>query len=486
MIRLSKNCFSRDYGPYVVLNNALNKSDRVFDLSGQAFMAEISRIPQQESLIIESLKKRFVGVTHEELKQDFNEFTQELVESGFLVQGDTQDELMQRDPCFSYSLENPHTTVDLAMHTENKNEPSTQDVLGAYFLQHPHIVAFHLDVTSFCNERCQHCYLPNERLLKHIDTKLALNVLDQLVSMKTYSVTLSGGECLLHPDFELILRHARANDFNVSILSNLTTLDDRFVSLFKEMNLALVQVSLYSLKPDEHDSITRVPGSHTKTLAAIEKLFIADVPVQISCPVMKINQHSYQSVMNWAYQHRMKAYTDFIMMARSDKTVSNLDYRLSIAETEFLLRGMVEYDLEYRSLVDTGTPPETPEERAKRPVCGVGIDSLCLNADGNYYPCSGFQGFPLGSAEEVSVREVWETSPAILKLRNLTGADFPKCIHCIARSYCSMCLVRNFNVNDGNMFKVSQLFCDVAFLNKRIVEEKWAKKLQLKGAINRA
>ena len=44
-------------------------------------------------------------------------------------------------------------------------------------------------------------------------------------------------------------------------------------------------------------------------------------------------------------------------------------------------------------------------------------------------------------------------------------------MECEAQDYCAMCLVRNFNESGGDMFKINQHFCDVAFLNKRIVEE---------------
>ena len=34
-----------------------------------------------------------------------------------------------------------------------------------------------------------------------------------------------------------------------------------------------------------------------------------------------------------------------------------------------------------------------------------------------------------------------------------------------------MCLVRNYNESNGDMFKINKHFCEVAFLNKKIVEE---------------
>ena len=44
------------------------------------------------------------------------------------------------------------------------------------------------------------------------------------------------------------------------------------------------------------------------------------------------------------------------------------------------------------------------------------------------------------------------------------------CITCEAKEYCDMCMVRNFNESNGDMFKINKHFCDVAFLNKKIIE----------------
>ena len=66
-------------------------------------------------------------------------------------------------------------------------------------------------------------------------------------------------------------------------------------------------------------------------------------------------------------------------------------------------------------------------------------------------------------------------SEKIKELRKITQASFPKCLKCEARNYCAMCLVRNFNESGGDMFKINEHFCKVAFLNKKVVEEYFAK-----------
>ena len=71
----------------------------------------------------------------------------------------------------------------------------------------------------------------------------------------------------------------------------------------------------------------------------------------------------------------------------------------------------------------------------------------------------------------INTKQIWNESEAFSKLRNITHGDFPQCLKCEARNYCSMCIQRNFNENNGDMFKISKHFCEVAFLTKRLHKE---------------
>jgi radical SAM protein with 4Fe4S-binding SPASM domain len=113
----------------------------------------------------------------------------------------------------------------------------------------------------------------------------------------------------------------------------------------------------------------------------------------------------------------------------------------------------------------------SPEEWKKRKACGACVNSMCLSPTGDYYPCPGFAGVPLGNCYKQSLREVWEKSPATLKIRGVTNACFDGCAECEDRDYCSTCLCRNFN-ETGDMFKPAEHFCKVAAINHEIVDEK--------------
>jgi radical SAM protein with 4Fe4S-binding SPASM domain len=289
-------------------------------------------------------------------------------------------------------------------------------------------------------------------------------------------VTLSGGEVFMHKDIIRIMQYCREKDMMISVLSNLIALRDEQIPFIKEVNISLLQTSLYSMNPEIHDTITTVKGSFVKTKAAIEKLVAADIPVQISCPVMKANCKGYADVLQYAQSLRCKAQTDYIMMAQSNFDTQNLANRISLEETETLLRDILEWDRDYKEQTLKQRPITeeiafNPERFARQPLCGAGINDCCITENGDVYPCAGWQAMVCGNVYKQSLREIWENSSQLAQVRAVTQGDFPECLKCEARNYCAMCLVRNYNESNGDMFKINKHFCDVAFLNKKIVEE---------------
>lgn len=474
-IRQTKDSFIRTFGTIGYITNQLTKHDLNFNETGADFLKQISREPKEIDLIVQELLPLYHDVSFEELKADFIEFVMDLETSGFLITGNTVEEINLKEPSFSYQMANPKTAL------YDFSNPDKKDVLtesSEFFYEEfhkaPQIFGLQIEVTSRCNERCIHCYIPNQKKDEGSDMELSLimRVLDEAKEMGTLQVTLSGGELFMHKEIAEILRHARKKDFSISILSNLALLKDEHISVIKEINPSLVQVSLYSMKAEEHDAITLVKGSFKKTKNAIEKLVAAEIPVQISCPVMKLNRKSYKDVLIYANKLRTKAYTDFIMMAQADHDVNNLAQRISLNETAELLTDMLEFDKDYLETTLQQEPKSFDIEKYKKsPVCGVGVDNICVTANGDYYPCAGWQGMILGNAYKQSLKDIWENSEQIKQLRTITHASFPECVVCDAKDYCATCLVRNYNENNGDMFKITKHFCDVAFLNKKMVED---------------
>lgn len=485
LIRQSRNTFIRTTKRYGYITNQLTRHDRCYDDFGADLLREISREPQSVDEIVNRLLKIYEGVDFETLKADFMEFADSLAKDRFLVIGETEEDLNSKDMDFTYGVDNPKTlTESYYQPTDEHITENTQDFFLEEVQGRPHIVSLQFELSSRCNERCIHCYIPNDKKNHGFDmpTAKVKSILDEFAAMGGIHVTLSGGEAFLHKDIIEIARYCREKDLKISILSNLISLKDEQIEELKKVNLSLVQVSLYSMDPEIHDFITTVKGSFVKTKAAIEKLVAADIPVQISCPLMKVNKIGYDKVLDYAKSLKIKAQTDYIMMARSDLDTENLANRLSLEETEEVLRNIIEHDIQYReqTLEQLSISDEIKfnlERFKKQPVCGVGYDNCCITANGDVYPCAGWQDYVLGNVYKQSLQEIWENSERVKNLRKITQESFPQCLECEARDYCARCLVRNYNESGGDMFAVNHHFCDVAFLNKRLVEEYRAKGL---------
>jgi len=64
----------------------------------------------------------------------------------------------------------------------------------------------------------------------------------------------------MNKDIAKMLRYSREKDLQISLLTNLIALNDEHVRVLKEVNVSMVQVSLYSMDLEKHDMITTVKG----------------------------------------------------------------------------------------------------------------------------------------------------------------------------------------------------------------------------------
>ena len=485
LLRQSKNTFIRTTDRYGYITNQLTRHDRTYDSNGADWLREISRTPKNVDDIVDHLMELYVDADREVLRADFTDFCQSLANDNFIVLGETEKELDDKDLTFSYMMDNPKTLAeDYTQHTDETVGENTQDFFLEEVQGRPLISNLQFELSSRCNERCIHCYIPNGKKDKWLDMPMAKvkSILDEFADMGGLHVTLSGGEAFLHKDLIPIAQYCREKDMMISILSNLISLKEEHIQPLQALNVSLIQASLYSMDPLIHDAITTVKGSFARTKWAIERLVQANIPVQISCPVMKANRHGYDKVLDYARSLKIKAQTDYIMMARADLDTENLANRLSLEETEELLKDILEHDWVYREDVLSQKPireeiAEDMERHKKQPVCGVGYDTCCITANGDVYACPGWQDYVLGNVYKQPLKTIWEDSERVKQLRKITNASFPQCLACEARDYCARCLVRNYNESGGDMFKINEHFCKVAFLNKRLVEEYRAKGL---------
>ena len=159
------------------------------------------------------------------------------------------------------------------------------------------------EVTHRCNLGCQHCYLTEGPVGRPRPTREELSldeirrVFDELAEAGTFFLTLSGGEVFMRRDFLSIVAHARSRGFSVTVFTTGTLLTPETAAELADLHPLSVEVSIYSARPEVHDRVTRIPGSHARSLRALRLLKECGVIILIKTPLMSLNSGEYRGIV---------------------------------------------------------------------------------------------------------------------------------------------------------------------------------------------
>lgn len=446
---------NRNYG-YHFKGDKRILGDRIVSESGSVILSCMAKRP----LLLEEITRRvaaeYVDVDLAILRDDIVSFLEPLVDAGFVL---SSGGVRNRQDMGQEKVSECVTT--------NK---STQAFFEEKFGEHPFPVSVHIEIISECNERCVHCYIPHKYKTQLMDPSLFYDVLDQCRDLNIQHVTISGGEPMLHRDFINFLKRCREYDMSVNVLSNLTLMNEEIVGEMKRNPLLGVQTSVYSVRNDIHNAITKSNDSLQKTLHSIITLIENNIPVQISCPIMKANLNCYREVKDWADKYNVLVGYDYTIIGQYDHGNRNLGCRLNYDEVKRFIKEELAMD---HALKDEMLK-EAMENRVKNQedyICSVCNSSICISPNGNVFPCAGWQGYVLGNICERQLSDIWYHSEKVFHLRNIKRKHFVNCDGCQQRDYCIVCMVRNANESPtGNPLEVSRYFCKVAEIKKSLVE----------------
>ena len=419
---------------------------------GAVMLSELGRTPKHIDSIVSNLMNIFRGVDYDTLRQDTEEFYHGFINDGFLLAG---VDITACNDCQIHIPENSSNSNNIT--SENTNNCAKDLFDPKDFLK-----SIHIEIASECNERCIHCYIPHEEKTKAISPELFYRLVEEGRELNIINVILSGGEPLLHKSIIPFLRKCRELDLSVNVLTNLTLLTDDVVNEMKMNPLISVQTSLYSIDPEIHDKITLKKGSCEKTKSGILRLISEGIPVQISCPIMKQNKESFYDVIQWGAKNNIGVVTEPVIFAAYDHSNNNLANRLEIDEMANVIDKMLPegYAKSMRQLAE-----EKENQKADYPICSICRFNICVSAEGNVFPCVGWQTNVIANLKHESIRDIWESSQKVQSLRQIKRSSFPKCIDCKDRGYCTVCMMSNSNENtNGDAFSIDEYHCRVASL----------------------
>lgn len=328
--------------------------------------------------------------------------------------------------------------------------------IGQFMADHRILYSLVLELTYRCNEKCVHCYLPQETRLPELSLQQIDTLMGEFVGMGGLQIQLTGGEALFRKDFIGILGLARKHRLVTSITTNLTLLNDDILNAIVELSPRSVGCSIYAGRPELHDAITLVKGSFDKSVRAIRLLRAAGIPVIAKSPLMKTTAPHWREIEALAKELDCEYQFDLSITAKNDGKLSPLAHRVEDREVLndiFSSRYYKLYVGDEPMSTMTGPSPEAS-------LCGAGASGLAVSPDGTIRPCIGLN-IALGQWPKNSLGEVWRESPFFAEFGAIKLRDISPCNTCPELAFCSRC-PGAWLAEHGDFRKPSLYTCELA------------------------
>lgn len=154
-------------------------------------------------------------------------------------------------------------------------------------LKAPLVIGF--QITGMCTLKCAYCYA-HKALKVFVPLVDVRRIADELIFLGLFSISIEGGEPLLHPRWFDIAEIFVSSEIEVAMLTNGTICDDdtieSLLELSKRPGSFSVQVSLDSVRP-EVNNLTR--GKSSEVYENIHRMVDAGLDLAIATVVHSVN-----------------------------------------------------------------------------------------------------------------------------------------------------------------------------------------------------
>ena len=273
----------------------------------------------------------------------------------------------------------------------------------------------YIELTSECNLRCLHCYNESGVLRNLINMKEYENILNSLPNGEDTTVTLSGGEPLLHPLIWEFVKKLDEKEFGRKLMiTNATLITPEIAKALKAHNLS-IQVSLNGSCPDTHDKLCG-KGNFDKTIKGLKYLLDAGLAerVLIRCMVSAFNITDVKKMIKMLAEQGIK-HIDLATLTLLGRGKKNIDKMYLLPKDKKAFIRNISSDEEILRYIENGINISFPDEFTG--VCPLIMDSIDgkeipltprIDSSGNVYLCQIFSGenYSIGNVYDETLSEI--------------------------------------------------------------------------------
>lgn len=313
------------------------------------------------------------------------------------------------------------------------------------------------NLTLRCPLKCPHCYSDSgeQEVVNPLSTTEAFLILDQIKTLGSPVVILSGGEPMMRADIFEIATYGTSIGLRMAMGTSGYLFDETTPYQLKESGIRSIAISIDSAYPVIHDSLRGSSGAFHRAVNAICACIREGMQVQINMTVITPDPKIVDQVVTLGKGLGVRDYQIFIPVPTGRSVEENY---LKYGAYEKLLQHLIS------SYADSGIslrPTCIPQFRRVAEEMGIsnptwgrgciaGISYCRIYANGDVTPCPYLPAIA-GNIRESSFSDIWTNAEVFAALRDFDRL-FGKCGSCEYKPICGGCWARAFS-RYGNITK---------------------------------
>jgi len=296
-----------------------------------------------------------------------------------------------------------------------------------------------------CNLECEHCFAVNfeDKTKTPISDEEWVDIFDQCRELGNLAVAFTGGEPLLNPRLEDLINKSKPSETLIVVCTNGTILTAEKAKSLYRAGVDVVQISLDSLRPEEHNLFRRNKEAFQKTMEGIKNALAAGIRVTIVTVVshFSINSQGFLELLEWA--HRKNLMVNLALATPVGRWNNKKEVLLTEEDFRVLDRLTLRYPNARRDFETNYLPIG----------CGAAKEKLYFTPFGDVLPCP-YMHISFGNIKKMRVAEIRKNMFSIKELNRY----HPKCLMAQDRNFIEGPLSIELNENSNKVVDWKKVF----------------------------